>query len=563
MGVGATDTFHRMATSLGQLNEAPIHFQLCQDVPNAGVLVALPALIVFGLLDDLEHYFTFPKGYYGLGSLFLLLAFMALARYKTVDSLRFSPPGEWGKLLGLDRAPEVRTLREKIKGLSAQGKSEKWLAHLAQRWMAQAPKDAAVFYCDGHVRVYHGSQTQLPKHYVSRERLCLRATTDYWLNAMDGQPFLVINKAVDPGLIKVLEHDIVPSLEEMIPNKSSDELLANDPLQHQFTLVFDREGYSPDFFLRMKQKRIACITYHKHPGDDWPKEEFSQQTLTLQSGLTIAAAIAERGTLLSNKIWVREIRKLTTSGRQVAVISTQYRGNAVLNATSLFNRWSQENFFKYMLEHYNLDRLITYSLDDIPDTTMVVNPSYRALDGKIRSLNGKLSRKNATFGQLSLSDEIEPKKVEQYQQDKAVLLEDINQLQQQIETLKCQRKQEKRHIEFKDLPENEQFKALASDSKYLLDTIKMIAYRSETALQQILLEKLKKKDQARQLARAIYHSAADLIPDESNNVLIIKLHHQANPVTNQVVQYMCDELNKTETVFPGTNLKLVYKLGST
>ena len=332
---------------------------------------------------------------------------MALARYKTVDSLRFSPPGEWGKLLGLDRAPEVRTLREKIKLLSTQGKSEEWLAHLAQRWMAQAPKDTAVFYCDGHVRVYHGNQTQLPKHYVSRERLCLRATTDYWLNAMDAQPFLVVNKAIDPGLIKVLEHDIVPSLEAMLPNKSSDESLANDPLQHQFTLVFDREGYSPDFFLRMNQKRIACITYHKYPGDDWAKEEFSQQTLTLQSGLTVIAAIAERGTFLSNKIWVREIRKLTASGRQVAVISTQYRGNAVSNATSLFNRWSQENFFKYMLEHYNLDRLITYGLDDIPDTTRVVNPNYRALDSKIRSLNGKLSRKNATFGQLSLLDEIE------------------------------------------------------------------------------------------------------------------------------------------------------------
>ena len=563
MGVGATDTFHRMATSLGQLNEAPIQFQRCEDVPNAGVLVALPALIIFGLLDDLDNHFTFPKGYYGIGSLFLLLALMALARYKTVDSLRFSPPGEWGKLLGLDRAPEVRTLREKIKLLSSQGKSEQWLAHLAQRWMSQAPQDAAVFYCDGHVRVYHGNQTQLPKHYVSRERLCLRATTDYWLNAMDGQPFLVVNKAIDPGLIKVLEHDIVPSLEEMLPNKSSDVALGNDPLQHQFTLVFDREGYSPDFFLKMKQKRIACITYHKYQGDDWPKEEFSQQTLTLQSGLTVTTAIAERGTLLSNKIWVREIRKLTTSGRQVAVVSTQYRGDAVSNATSLFNRWSQENFFKYMLEHYNLDRLITYSLDDIPDTTRVVNPSYRALDSNIRSLNGKLSRKQAMFGQLSLSDEIESKKVEQYQQDKAVLLEDIHQLQQQIETLKNQRKQEKRHIEFKDLPENEQFKALASDSKYLLDTIKMIAYRSETALQQILAEKLKKKDQARQLARAIYQSSADLIPDESNNVLTIKLHHQANPMTNHVVQYMCDELNKTESIFPGTNLKLVYKLGST
>ncbi len=90
----------------------------------------------------------------------------------------------------------------------------------------------------------------------------------------------------------------------------------------------------------------------------------------------------------------------------------------------------------------------------------------------------------------------------------------------------------------------------------------MIAYRSETALQQILQEKLQKKDQARQLARAIYQSAADLIPDQKNGTLTIHLHHQANPATNEVIEYLCDELNKTETLFPGTQLKLIYKLGS-
>ena len=39
----------------------------------------------------------------------------------------------------------------------------------------------------------------LPRHYVARERLCLRATTDYWINAMDGQPFLYVNREVDRG----------------------------------------------------------------------------------------------------------------------------------------------------------------------------------------------------------------------------------------------------------------------------------------------------------------------------------------------------------------------------
>lgn len=563
MGVGTTDKLNRVAASLGKLVEAPIQFKACQDVPNGGVLVALPTLIVFGLLDYLGKHFELPKGYYGIQSIFLLLTFMALTRYKTIDSLRFSPPGEWGKLLGLDRAPEARTLRNKIYHLSEQGDPTKWLAELCQRWMNQAPEDAAVFYCDGHVRVYHGNQTQLPKHYVSREKLCLRATTDYWVNAMDGQPFLLVNKAVDPGLIQVVENELVPTLKEMTQNNIDDEKQGvDDPLQHIFTLVFDREGYSPQFFLRMKQQNIACITYHKFPGEDWPEKEFSERTLTLHSGLVTTVKLAERGTFLSKTLWVREIRKLTTNGHQISIISTQYRGDAVLNAASLFSRWSQENFFKYMLQHYNIDRLVGYSLDEIPETTRVVNPEYRTLCSQIRSLNGKLSHKKANFGHLALLDDIEQTKVEQYQQKKSVLLEEITQLEQQIDKLKMQRKTVTKHIQFKELAEDEQFKALASSSKYLLDTIKMIAYRSETALQQILQEKLQKKDQARQLARAIYQSSADLIPDEKMGTLTIQLHHQANWATNRVIEHLCDELNKTETIFPGTNFKLIYKLGS-
>jgi len=68
-----------------------------------------------------------------------------------------------------------------------------------------APEHSGVLYIDGHVRVYDGGQTQLPHHYVARQRLCRRATTDYWVNAMDGQHFVVVNQAVDPGLIQVVE----------------------------------------------------------------------------------------------------------------------------------------------------------------------------------------------------------------------------------------------------------------------------------------------------------------------------------------------------------------------
>ncbi len=59
---------------------------------------------------------------------------------------------------------------------------------------------AGTLYIDGHVRVYHGELTKPPRRYVSRERLCLRGTTDYWVNDATGRPFFVIEKAIDPGM---------------------------------------------------------------------------------------------------------------------------------------------------------------------------------------------------------------------------------------------------------------------------------------------------------------------------------------------------------------------------
>jgi hypothetical protein len=50
MGMGATNTMERMLASVGKLRSASIDIQRTVDVPNAGVLLALPALLASGLL---------------------------------------------------------------------------------------------------------------------------------------------------------------------------------------------------------------------------------------------------------------------------------------------------------------------------------------------------------------------------------------------------------------------------------------------------------------------------------------------------------------------------------
>jgi prepilin-type processing-associated H-X9-DG protein len=562
MGRGATATIERLAASLGGLVEAAPRFDPALDVSKGGVLLALPALLACGLLRHSGKYFRLPAGFYGLKTIFLLLAFMALARLKSIEALRYYAPGEWGKLLGLDRAPEVRTLRVKVKTLADQNQAFSWSSELCKEWMGEAPQEAAVLYVDGHVRVYYGNTKQLPKHYIARERLCLSATADYWVNAMDGKPFFVVSQAVDPGLLQVLECDIVPRLENDVPNQPSSDQLEADPLLHRFTVVFDREGYSPNFFVRMKDRRIACLTYRKYPGEDWPQQEFFPTDVRLSSGQLTTIRLAERGTWLGDRLWVREVRKLTESGHQTAVLSTDYKSSAARLGPAMFARWSQENFFRYMRQSYNLDGLVDYGTDIVPDATMVVNPAYRTLDGQARKKIGVLNRKIAEFGAVNLEGEIEPCEVEAFTQRKSDLQESIASLQKEIDELKALRKATKRHIPYKELPPEARFDRLSTQSKHFIDIIKMIAYRAETAMAQILRQNMTRHDDARSLLRAIYSTEVDIVPDPQANTLTIRLHPLANTSSDLAVRHLCAELNTTETLFPGTELRLIYELVS-
>jgi Transposase protein len=562
MGVGAHDVMGRVAASIGDLESVAPEFQSVLDVPNGGVLFALPALLAMGLLKYTEQFFKLPKGYYGLDSLFLLLAFMALSRLKSIESLRYCAPGEWGKLLGLDRIPEARTLRVKVQALSEDNQAKSWSAEMCSYWMESAPEQAGVLYIDGHVRVYNGQQTQLPKHHVARQKLCLRATTDYWVNAMDGQPFMVVNKAVDPGMIKVIENDILPELAARIPAQAERTAASTKPFPHKFTLVFDREGYSPEFMARMKAKQVAVLTYHKYPGDDWSETEFSEHTLTLPTGETAQVKLAERGICLSNKLWVREIRKLTEGGHQTAILATDYQSDLTLIGAKMFARWCQENYFKYMREHYGLDKLADYSVATITEPTQVVNPVYRDLDGKVRSQVGKLNRMMANFGAMHFEGTLDDEKISPFMQQKAELNEAIEQQKNAVAMLKKTRKETLHHIDVQDLPEDQKFKQLSTQSKHLIDTIKMTAYRAETAMANSLRENMSHPDEVRTLLRALYQTEADLLPDLEAQTLTIRLHHLANIMSDNVIEKLCTQLNATETRFPRTNLRMVFKVGS-
>lgn len=445
------------------------------DVENAGVLLSLPALLSNGLLKY-NDVFDFEEGYYSLPSILLSLSFCFLLRVDSIGKISDEPPGELGKLLGLDRIPEVKTLRNKIKVLSQNGQPDIWLSRLSKEWMIKAPDLAGVLYVDGHQEIYYGKTNKLPKRFMSRLRLAMRATTDYDVSDKLGQPFFSVGKHVSGSMIETIKQDIIPRLKRDVPNQPTEEMLKKDRLLHKFMIVYDRECFSHDFQIDMWDERIATCTYNKYVKEKWSEKEFREYETENEFGKKETIKLAERGVLLEGKeteklpgpitvytfentvdgakikttrkrtqkkrkIWAREVRKLSDNKQQTSIITTNYKLSLVLIGLYMFARWCQENYFKYMIKNYGLDMLLSNYRKKITGTTMLVNPAWRKLDKQVRSITVKLKRLEAKFGALTYeADEgMDEKKLRQYNDKKAKLQEDISIYRNQLAEHKTER----------------------------------------------------------------------------------------------------------------------------
>jgi len=368
-------------------------------------------------------------------------------------------------------------------------------------------------------------------------------------------------------MLEALRSEVVPRLLKEVPHQPSEQQLEDKPYLSRFVIIFDREGYSPVFFRQMWQEhRIACITYHKYPKEVWPESWFADTQVTMPGGEVVSMKLAEMGSWMGAPragLWVREIRKLTEQGHQTSLVSTAYGHLAAENAAQLMSRWSQENFFHYMMEHFALDALSEYRTEAIPGTNRpVVNPARRELDRQHRSLKSKLTQRQARFAALTLHPEAEAAAIEKWERLKAHLKEEIEQLENELTGLQERRASTPKHLDWDDLPEQHKFERLAPSRRRLTDTVKMVAYRAETALASIVREQMAHPDEARALIRDLLRSDADLYPDEQAAVLEVRLHTLANPRSNRAIQHLLELLNAAAFTYPGTNLRLKYTLSS-
>ena len=196
----------------------------------------------------------------------------------------------------------------------------------------------------------------LPRRYVSRERLCLRGTTDYWVNDAVGRPFFVVSKPVTDGLAHTLLEDIVPLLLQSVPLQPTAGELTAEPLLHRFVVFFDRDGATHSLLGQLWQQRIGVVTYRKNVKDAWAEAEFSEQEVAAPGGGTTRMTLALRQIQLGagkTSTPVSEVRRLTETGHQTAIITTAQHLGTTLIAGRMFSRWCQEGCFAYMMQHYH------------------------------------------------------------------------------------------------------------------------------------------------------------------------------------------------------------------
>lgn len=534
--------FDRLLAYLGLLDDAAPLFRPGQRVPGAGVLLALPSLIDTGVFTAARQvYGSIGPAFYGLRTTILTLVLMALLRIKRPEALKERSPTDLGRVLGLDRAPEVKTIRRKLTHLAGLGGADRLGQLLATRRVAMRGEALGFLYVDGHVRIYYGKR-RLPKAHAARLRLAMPATTDYWVNDQQGDPLFVVTAEANAGLVR------------MLPAILSDvrALLG----ERRVTVVFDRGGFSPKLFATLIGQGFDLLTYRKGRGRRVLRRRFQEHVGTFD-GREVRYQLADQGVRLrSGALRLRQVTRLR-DGHQTPILTSRRDLPAVEVAYRMFERWRQENFFKYLREEFLLDALVDYQIEpDDPDRE-VPNPAWAATDAKLREIRAEIARLQQRYGAAALANpERARPTMRGFKIAHGQLAQAIRAATQRARALEKQRARIPRRIPVGQRTGGQIIK-LATERKHLTNLLKMVAYQAESDLCRALAPHYQRHEaEGRTLMQTALASAADI--EVTDTELRLTLTPLSSAHRTRAIAAVCQELNATTTLFPGTHLRLRY-----
>ncbi len=540
----------RALARLGLLEDAMPLFAEADELPRAGVLLTVPLLVRHGLVEAFQSvYGSLGPSFYGLRTTVVTLFLCALLRIKRPEQLKEYRPDRLGRIVGLDRAPEVKTVRRKLSRLAAFGRAGELMNALARRRIEADHQRIAFLYLDGHVREYHG-QYQLSKAKKPQRQVVTPAATDTWVHDAAGEPLLVVTHEVNVQLTQVLE-PILDDVRRLVPEP-----------KRRITVIFDRGGFSPKLFARLIDEGFDVITYRKGKVRKLPREQFAVQRKKIE-GTWRKYEVCDRPRVRVGKrppgdqaggvgkyFWMREVRVLREDERQTSILTNRADLAAVEVAYRIFSRWRQENFLKYMGEEFALDALVEYGAEAVSAEVDRPNPQWTKITKRLKAARAEVARLQAELGgQAAGNHETTRRTMRGFKIAHAALRRQLQQVEARVQRLIQKRKAIPKRIPASDL------QTLKTEKKLIVDAIKMAAYQVETELLGMLQEHYARAtDEGRTLLHAAFQSAARL--EVNQGELRVTIAAQSSPHRTAALAALCAQLDAIPTTFPGTRLRL-------
>ena len=554
-------TAERVAARFGDLVEAPVVITEGAQLPLAGLLLALPALEMTGLLPVAAEVFPpMRKGFYGLRAVLLMGVFLALLREPRAEAATRIRPADLGRVLGLDRAPEVKTLRRKLSALAGHGKGAVLQAALGRHHATARPDAVGFLYLDGHVRVYTGTR-ELPKTHIARMRIAGPATEETWVTDTDGDPVMVITAAPSQSLAAELAR-LLPDLRALIgPDRAC-------------TVVFDRGGYSPAVFTQIIAAGFDVLTYFKGAWAHFGSEAFTTVDYESPDGTGHTYELAERlidlpvpaqpatgrqGSKPASTLTLRLVVRRSPGGHQTPILTNRTDLSGAQVAYRMAARWRQENYFKYAREHFALDALDSYA--DQPDDLgrLVPNPAKARAGDQV-----SVARAQLVAAQGGVADAIDAAGVRARQPGsggKATVDpaagQALSTATSDLDAAQTASRETPSHLPLGQVRPGSRL--LETETKLLTHAIRMSAYNTESALARLLRPHYAQgDDEARALLREAFALSGDI--QITGDTLHVRLDPASAPRRSNALAALCVELTDTATRYPGTDLTLAYSI---
>ncbi|MCP4678933.1 MAG: helix-turn-helix domain-containing protein [Deltaproteobacteria bacterium] len=540
--------FDRTLARYGKLDDAAPMFADAEGVIGAGVLFALPFLVQSGVFRiAAKLYGDIGPAFYGLRTTFTVLLFMALWRIKRPEGLKERDPASLGLILGLDRAPEVKTVRRKLTSLAALHKAEQIGKELARIRVEQRSAMMGFLYVDGHVRAYHGKRN-IPKGHVARMRIAMPAVSDYWVGDAAGDPLFVVTAEANTGLAKMLP-SILKEIQDLVQKR-------------RVTIVFDRGGWKLELFKQIiNDFKFDIITYKKGKSQKIDPNLFSNHAAVIDGRAVAYELHDQMVTFLDGKLELRQVTRLNSDDHQTQIVTSRFDLKAVEVAFRMFERWRQENYFRYMREEFALDALSDYRIEPGDPTRTVPNPERKQIAKRIKSVRQEIKSLEQTLGGAVINAKDKnlpgvPALAASYSEVESKLTD----AREELAGLLKERKGTPLRVEIREISEGAVIK-LATERKHLTNVIKMLAYQSESDLLTLLAGVYRRNEnEGRTLIHELFAAPADLHVE--NNELCITLHPLSSPHRTDAVRKICQTLTDTNTRFPGSNLCIRFNIKS-